>query len=134
MLKKVKVMLVGSVATQASLLSLFDRSTSSGAGQLPAEIPMQETSTSARLHDVFLQLKSYQAEFLPGLVNDLLESIPVLRTWQRGRHPADVQRDAMQKHACVIWKLRRRTTSNDCKRSSDDIAQELGGIVVASWH
>ena len=128
MLKKAKSLLSGSVAKQASLPSFLDRSRSSGAEQLPAELPMEETSMGARLHEVLLQLKRRQAEFPPGLVNDLLESIPVLRTWQRVQHPTHAQRKAMMKHACAIWKLAQLTDNK--RKSYSEMAAELGTLLL----
>ena len=82
MLKKAKKMLSGSAAAQRTLDSYFTRSSTVDAQQLPAALSMQELP----MRLLFRQLNTRQAEFPGGLVQDLLESIPILLAWKR-MHP-----------------------------------------------
>ena len=78
--------------------------------------------------NLFRQLKVRQAEFPRGLVLDLLESFPVFLAWKRVRHPTHALRNAMEKQACTVWKVKRRI--NKIRRSAGDIAEDLEELLV----
>ena len=69
---------MGSAAGQREISSYFPRSSTVDAQQLPAAFPMLELS----LRQLFRQLNARQAEFPGGVVQDLLESIPILLAWK----------------------------------------------------
>ena len=125
MLKKAKKILIGSAAAQRKISSYFTRSSTVDAQQLPAALPMQELP----LRQLFRQLNARQAEFPGGVVQDLLESIPILLAWKRVKHPTLALLRAMLKQACSVWNVKR--TINKFRRPAGDIAEEWDALLVS---
>ena len=125
MLKQAKKILNGSAAAQRKISSYFTRSSTVDAQQLPAALPMQELP----LRQLFRQLNARQAEFPGGVVQYLLESIPILLAWKRVKHPTLALLRAMLKQACSVWNVKR--TINKLRRPAGDIAEEWGALLVS---
>ena len=80
------------------------------------------------LRQLFRQLNARQAEFPGGVVQGLLESIPILLAWKRVKLPTLALRRAMLKQACSVWIVKR--TINKWKRPAGDIAEEWDALLV----
>ena len=92
---------------------------------LPAALPMQ----GRHLRQFFRQLNARQAEFPGGVVQDLLESIPILLSWTRAKHPTQAVQRVMIKQARTVGHVQR--TIHKLKRPAGGIAEAWDALLVS---